>query len=80
MGYKKNKEVTNPFLKRIKDIKTLIPGTSYHIRKNIEKDGNVWKDEAHDIILKEVSEGFLVEESTNAKFSVTEFEIFLRHP
>ena len=79
MGYgKKPSEKVKNILRRIKDTSTLIPGNSYHLRKKLKQEGSVITDEVHEIILKELKDGFLVEQDTDAKFSATEFEIFIR--
>jgi hypothetical protein len=80
MAYgKKHKDHVTTFLKRVKDMTTLVVGQEYHLRKQLSRDGNVIKDEVHDIILKEFKEENLISED-DAKFSSTEYEIFIRKP
>jgi len=78
MSYgKKSLEDSKHILQRVKDTTLLIPGNSYHLRKMLKQVGNVITDEVHDIIFKEMKDGFIVEKDTEAKFS-SEFEIFIR--
>lgn len=77
--YWKKKDNNEMFiLARVKDLSTLVPGNSYHLRKFIKQEGNIVTDEVHDIILKEVVDEFLVEQDTDTKFSSKEFEVFYR--
>lgn len=79
MSYgKKSSEHIKNILRRIKDTTKLVPGTSYHLRKKLAQKGMVITDEVHDIIFKEIKDGFIVEKDTDAQFSATEFEIFIR--
>lgn len=79
MAYgKKSSPPVKILLVRIKDLTKLVPDTEYHLRKMLKQEGSVITDEVHEIILKEVKDGFLIEKETEAKFSATEFEIFIR--
>lgn len=80
MAYgKRHKEQVPTFLKKVKDMATLVPGQAYHLRKQLSRDGNTIKDEVHDIVLKEFKEDNLVSED-DTKFSSIEYEIFIRKP
>ena len=78
MSYGHKKKESSGIIERIKDTATLVPGNHYHLRKMIRQEGNTVWDEVHDIVLKEVKEGFLIEQDTEEQFSSTEFEIFQR--
>lgn len=79
MGYgKKFLEDSKHILQRVKDTALLIPGNTYHLRKMLKQVENVITDEVHDIIFKELKDGFIIEQDTEEKYSSAEFEIFIR--
>ena len=74
-----NKRTDTPIieLQRIRDLSKLVPGTTYHLRKPIEKFEKVWNDEVHDIVFAELEGTSLVEKDTDFLFPSEEYDIFL---
>ena len=69
MAYgKKQKENKSFILNRIKDYTTLEVGKEYHLRKMLSRDGNVIKDEVHDVVLKEFKDGNFTVVDCNPSF------------
>ncbi len=80
MAYRnKDKTSKSSILSQVKDLSKLVIGDSYHLRKKLSQDGNVIKDEVHDVVFKELLDSDFVDESGN-KYSTTEFRIYIRKP
>jgi len=80
MAYgKKQKENKSFILNRIKDYTTLEVGKEYHLRKMLSRDGNVIKDEVHDVVLKEFKDGNFIS-TDDASFMASDFRIYIRKP
>lgn len=78
MSYgKRHEDKESHIIERVKDLSTLVIGNKYHLRKFIRKEESTVFDDVYDIILKEVRESILVDESGEEFMTgAGEFEIF----